>query len=218
MIQEVKCRAVQAIQTIELRKQVMKNVPDDIEVFKSCKYIDDRNLEDYYNCLPELHTYLKEDCNVLDIGCGSGNALRDIERIYSCNIIGLTMDKSFKAEFPVFYASADKLPFNNNTFDVIVSVHGISWEPNQKEAIFEIVRVLKPGGTAHIYLIKFSHSIALFIGSEFWNGINKEKYKVFEFTPDLYIDGADIYVNELEFPEEKCEGYYKEWQLLIMKK
>lgn len=217
MLNEVKRRAIQVLQTIESRKQVIRDIPDEVEIFKSCRYIDDRNLQDYCNCLPNLHTYLKKNINVLDVGCGKGTALKDIKNIYSCNVVGVTMDKLFKSDFPVFYSTADELPFDDNTFDVVMSVHGISWEPNQRKAISELVRVLKPGGTAHIYLIKFSHSIALFIGTEFWNGIDREKYETFEFSPDIHIEDVDLSIKELEFPKEECEGYYKEWQLLIKK-
>lgn len=218
LIHEVKARAAVAIKGIEHRENVIRVFSTNVDVFKNCKYIDDRSLEEYYSCLPFLKQYLSKNITVLDIGCGNGRALREIRDTFSCDIIGLTLENSFKPDFPIVYSSADKLPFSDNIFDVIVSVHGISWEPNQKKAILEVVRVLKPGGTAHIYLIKFSHSIALFIGNRFWDGINRNAYEKFEFSPEIHIKDADLFIKELEFPKEKCDGYYKEWQILLKKK
>ncbi len=43
-------------------------------------------------------------------------------------------------------ASAEKLPFEDNTFDVVVSAWVLEHLPNPKESFSEIYRVLKPGG------------------------------------------------------------------------
>lgn len=38
------------------------------------------------------------------------------------------------------------MPFPDDTFDVVVSVYGVQFAPDQKRAASEMLRVCKPGG------------------------------------------------------------------------
>lgn len=168
--------------------------------------------------LPTLKEYLSNEISILDIGCGKGQALKDLQSKYEANIVGTTLESHNTTGIPIYSAYADGLPFKDGTFDIVISVHGISWEPNQIQAIKEAVRVLKPGGTAHIYLIKFSHSIALFLDEDFWEDFDHVEYsKKYEFDPDITIQGCHSVIKQLEFPNEECNGYFKEWQIFLKK-
>ena len=215
---QIKKKAYDSINTVEQRSEMTREFLGDVDVFKTQRYVDDRNLKEYFMLLPQLRILLEKKQTILDVGCGKGLALCDLQNDYNANVVGTVLKKTDQYDFPVFETSADKLPFSNNSFDVVISVHGISWEPNQIGAIKEIVRVLKPGGTAHIYLIKFSHSVALFLPDNFWDGINHEEYsEKYEFKGTIRLTNGTVQITELQFPEEECKGYYKEWQLFIRK-
>lgn len=222
MDREIKTKALEAVQDIQSRCISARNLHvNDFNALKKAKYITDRTLVEYFECLPLLQKNLKREMEVLDIGCGQGIAAAEIAKQFHCKVTGTIVENPNKKThidgIKVINAAASSLPFSENTFDIVTSIHGISWEPNQKKALNEVVRVLKKGGTAHIYLIKFSHSIALFYGKHFWNGINHDKYLKYEFSPIMQLKNAQLTVNELDFPNEICEGYHKEWQLFIRK-
>ncbi len=93
---------------------------------------------------------------VLDLACGSGTAALVAARRY-CDVTGIDyvpelIDRArlrsevsgLKAEFLV--ADVQDLPFPDNCFDVILSVYGVQFAPDQEKAASEMIRVCKPGG------------------------------------------------------------------------
>ncbi len=44
-------------------------------------------------------------------------------------------------------ADAEQLPFDDSSFDVVLSVFGVMFTPNQEQAAHELLRVCRPGGT-----------------------------------------------------------------------
>ena len=93
---------------------------------------------------------------VLDLACGSGTAALVAARRY-CDVTGIDyvpelIDRAkkraeasgLKAGFLV--ADVQKLPFPDNSFDVILSVYGVQFAPDQEKAAAEMLRVCKPGG------------------------------------------------------------------------
>ena len=180
MDEKIREKALKMVNEIQSRCVDARSLRvDDFDTLKRAEYIVDRTLQEYYECLPQLQSNLKKGTKVLDIGCGRGIAATEIAGRYHCEVTGTVVEnvnrKTYVEGVNIINAVASKLPFLENTFDIVTSVHGISWEPYQKKALNEVVRVLKTGGTAHIYLIKFSHSIALFYGKQFWEGIDYEK-------------------------------------------
>ncbi|REL39200.1 class I SAM-dependent methyltransferase [Rhodohalobacter sp. SW132] len=93
---------------------------------------------------------------VLDLACGSGTAALVAARRY-CDVTGIDYVPELitrarkraeagglSSEFLV--ADAQDLPFPDNSFDVILSVYGVQFAPNQEKAAAEMLRVCKPGG------------------------------------------------------------------------
>ena len=93
---------------------------------------------------------------VLDLACGSGTAALVATRRY-CDVTGIDyvpelIDRArkraeasgLKAGFLV--ADAQNLPFPDNSFDVILSVYGVQFAPDQEKAAAEMIRVCKPSG------------------------------------------------------------------------
>ena len=168
--------------------------------------------------LPELPNYLEKNLNVLDIGAGIGKAASEINKLYGCDVVATGIQSLSGSEVPLVIAEASDLPFENGKFDLVISVHGLSWSPNQIESLNEIVRVLKKGGSALIYLIPFIHSILMWYGDSFWedNSIEKEKANLYEFNPNLILPGASIKIYTT--PSPTPIGDYKDCYQVILKK
>lgn len=93
--------------------------------------------------------------NFLDVGCASGYMLDKISKAYpNAKYFGVDVyDKaiiSAKKNYPNLnfkIASADKLPFANNTFDLIICYETIEHLENPRKALQEFRRVIKDGGS-----------------------------------------------------------------------
>lgn len=93
---------------------------------------------------------------VLDVACGSGPAALVAARRY-CRVTGIDFVPSllerartraeaegFEADF--LEADAQDLPFEDDSFDAVLSIYGVQFAPNQERAAGELVRVTRPGG------------------------------------------------------------------------
>ncbi len=99
---------------------------------------------------------------VLDIGCGIGNYLEElIQKGYtvtgvdvSINMLQISKDrlKKYLSHPPLSLADIEKLPFNNNEFDIILCVGVLEYLKTDDKAIAEISRVLKPAGKIFLSL------------------------------------------------------------------
>jgi ubiquinone/menaquinone biosynthesis C-methylase UbiE len=93
---------------------------------------------------------------VLDVATGSGNAALAAAR-RGCAVVGLDyvpalLDRArlraraegLEADF--VEGDAEALPFEDGSFDVVTSVFGVMFAPNQEQTASELVRVCRPGG------------------------------------------------------------------------
>ena len=93
---------------------------------------------------------------VLDVACGSGTAALVAERRY-CEVTGIDYVPELIEQATARAAAngqsvdfrvgdAQDLPFPDDSFDVILSVYGVQFAPDQEQAARELLRVCKPGG------------------------------------------------------------------------
>ena len=117
----------------------------------------------------------RPDFALLDAGCGSGGMLARLrERFpdailtgmdYSEHALELTRQRGLGAE--LVQASTDDLPFDDATFDVVVSLDVIvSCGIDDRKAVREMYRVLRPGGrlimnVAAFDFLRGSHDVAV---------------------------------------------------------
>lgn len=107
-----------------------------------------------------LRKYKNSKSKVLDHGCGIGLSLYYLAKYYK-DIIGLEIDKknieiaekqfkklNCKAKLQLY--DGRKLPYPNNTFDIIISMEVWEHAENPDLMLEEMNRVLKPDGILHI--------------------------------------------------------------------
>jgi SAM-dependent methyltransferase len=99
---------------------------------------------------------LRRGLRVLDVACGTGNlaviAARQGCEVHGIDIAGNLIEqarmRSARAGFRIDFkeADAEALPFEQNTFDLAVSMFGVMFTPQPEVATAELRRVTKPGG------------------------------------------------------------------------
>mgnify|MGYP006289734203 CR=1 FL=1 len=99
---------------------------------------------------------IERDDRVLDIGCGTGFAteglLEEVDTVYGLDQSPHQLEKAYekfgKRDGPVKFhlGDAERLPFRENSFDVVWSSGSIEYWPNPVDALEECRRVAKPGG------------------------------------------------------------------------
>jgi SAM-dependent methyltransferase len=97
------------------------------------------------------------DERVLDVACGSGNAALAAARRSWGNTVGVDFvpallergrERAASERLDVEFVEGDaaELPFEDSSFDVVTSVFGAMFAPDQQQAASELLRVCKPGG------------------------------------------------------------------------
>lgn len=97
-----------------------------------------------------VNKYVADNSSVLDAGCGNGNYVIDELRSKFKLAVGIDVDKKFTSKNvcldKVVIGNLDNLPFDNNSFDLVVSLWVLEHLQNPNVVFAEINRVLKSGG------------------------------------------------------------------------
>jgi SAM-dependent methyltransferase len=99
---------------------------------------------------------LQAGWRVLDVATGSGNAALAAAR-RGCHAVGIDYvpallergrTRAVAEQLPVEFLAGDaeQLPFQDATFDAVISIYGVMFAPNHRLAASELVRVCRPGG------------------------------------------------------------------------
>lgn len=91
----------------------------------------------------------KQDRRILDVGCGAGNMmhhLRHYGQVMGVDLFSKPLEVARQRGFDVEEASADDLPFDGQSFDVVTLLDVVEHVPNEHGVFNECRRVLKPGG------------------------------------------------------------------------
>jgi SAM-dependent methyltransferase len=99
---------------------------------------------------------LRPDSSVLDVAAGNGNATLAFARRW-CEVTstdyvdallarGRARAEAEGQNLTFQIADAEQLPFDDASFDAVVSTFGVMFTPNQAKAASELLRVCRPGG------------------------------------------------------------------------
>src|ERR671919_1376041 len=99
---------------------------------------------------------LRAGQRVLDVACGTGNTALSAGRRF-CEAVGVDFvpalierarERAAAERLPTTFevADAENLPFEDASFDVVLSIFGSMFAPDQERAAAELVRVCRPGG------------------------------------------------------------------------
>jgi ubiquinone/menaquinone biosynthesis C-methylase UbiE len=94
----------------------------------------------------------RRDLRILDCGCGTGynlvHVLRPFGRGFGFDYTAEAVRRARSSGRPLVRADMEHIPFRGNTFDLATSFDVVQSVPNDRLALREVARVLKPGGYA----------------------------------------------------------------------
>ena len=146
----------------------------------------------------EVLKIIKSTDTLLDIACGTGFGSNILAK-KAAQVIGGDIDKTTITENNTIYQKENltfqeldgtKLPFDDNTFDVLVSFETIEHTIHYEEMIKEFKRVVKPTGKLFISTPNF------YLNSP--SGIVTNPFHTQEFTPDDFIALISTYFQKFE--------------------
>ncbi len=180
-----------------------------------------------YEALFSLMLKKQDQVSILDLGCGVGNSTEPLLKTakkfkIKTTIIGCDPDQEMLKEarksakqnmLPVAYVqgSAEKLPFEKESFDVIISGAAFHWFATAK-AMKEIQRVLRKNGMYFVFWTQNIKSNKPTIGDEIYKkykfkGI-PQKLRDPKFVKDLFLKAGFLKVKIMKIPytEKKTLG------------
>jgi SAM-dependent methyltransferase len=90
---------------------------------------------------------LPPDSDVLDLGCGVGHSFTLLAPRRTVGV-DLSAEALLGQERETVVADMRALPFDSGRFASVLSVHSIEHVPDAERVLAEVVRVLRPGGSA----------------------------------------------------------------------
>lgn len=107
----------------------------------------------FYYCYLTFNYLHNLNGKILDLGCGNGYFISSIKNksneLYGVDVSEQAIEAAKKRCTNVHFIKikvGDRLPFENNYFDVVTLFHVLEHVDSEKRIIAEIFRVLKPGG------------------------------------------------------------------------
>ena len=143
---------------------------------------------------------LTDGQKLLDVGCGFGGTIQQINNTYSdMDLTGLNIDPRQLAAADAqttpthgntlrwIEADACELPFEDNSFDRILAVECIFHFPSRQKFLSEAARVLKPGGC--LAVSDFVPTLSFFGKTPVWTAIRPRVAKSYGTLGDVPLRG-----------------------------
>ena len=129
------------------------------------RWVSDRELRIVSSAI----SHLPEGAKVLDAGAGNGRFSQLLAERHRLHVTALDlvpeMLQTVHARVPsaqtVLARLGEPLPLRTQSFDAVVSIRVLKWVPAWQDAMHDLARVLKPGGTIVVEITN-RHSLARF--------------------------------------------------------
>jgi ubiquinone/menaquinone biosynthesis C-methylase UbiE len=93
----------------------------------------------------------RRDLRLLDCGCGTGYNMKTLllpyGRAFGFDLVPDGIRRARSVGRPLVRADIQKIPFKSDTFDIATSFDVVQSVPDDRAALREMARVLKPGGS-----------------------------------------------------------------------
>jgi len=105
----------------------------------------------FKNLFNFISQHIKHDSKILDVGCATGGFLnflgkKGFKNLYGIDLIKDYVDYAQKYSYNIKVGNVYSIPFNDNSFDIVILDQVIEHLVDLKRAIIEIKRVLVNGG------------------------------------------------------------------------
>ena len=91
---------------------------------------------------------------VIEVGCGIGTVSARISEAYGCEVVGTDIDPAQIEEAKRHYPGctfqcedSTRMSFDDERFDIVVTQHTFHHIPAWRDAVRELHRIMRPGGT-----------------------------------------------------------------------
>jgi len=156
------------------------------------------------------HVTLRENCRVLDVGCGNGSLLAMLKRrkptIYGLGVdIAEEMVAAAKSAYPdmEFHAAeCEEIPFVDESMDVVTACMAYHHFPDVAAFAREIWRILAPSGELYIAEIRLPAAVRAVLNP--WLPLSKSGDVKF-YSPTEIVQTLES--NGFEKVEAKMRGY-----------
>ena len=159
---------------------------------------------------------VKPGAKILDIGCGSGRHTCEAFRIEGVTAIGadVSFDDMVEARGKLNFhekvgehgggvwalsaADVNNLPFKNNSFDLVICAEVLEHIPDHETAVFEIMRVLKPGSNFVVSVPRYMPEKICWALSDEYHNANRGHIRIYkkdELVSLLESSGAKLWAS-----------------------
>jgi len=159
-------------------------------------------------------TGLGPDHRVLDVAAGTGSSAIFLAERFGCEVVGIdygresvVMANAAAAEADLTnqvrfeLGDAERLPFDDHSFDAVICECAFCTFPDKKTAAFEIARVLRPGGRLGLSDLTRSGSLPTELeGLLAWVACIADAQPVDRYVE--YLSGAGLIVDQIETHDE----------------
>lgn len=116
----------------------------------------------------------RPELRLIDCGCGTGNNLSLLKphgRTFGFDLTREGAQRALRTGRPAVQADIERIPYQSDTFDIATSFDVVQSVPDDRAALREMARILKPGGYAvlnvsALELLRADHA-------EVWNELRR---------------------------------------------
>ena len=139
----------------------------------------------------------RSDLRLIDCGCGTGynltTLLRPYGRTFAFDLTPDAIRRTRRAGRPLVRADIEHIPFRSDSFDVATSFDVVQSVPDDRKALREMARILKPGG----YVVLNVTALEFMRGdhSDVWGELRRYNRD----TARRLIEGAGLTVERMSY-------------------